>query len=728
MKKRLYAALAAVLVAGMLFGCGDAAQDAPTRQVKTGETISPASKWINSTIDGAIDAGTPVKLKDDFYTAVNRDWLLSQTEFDEEKGTNAFTSADKVLRARKLAIVRGGNDSEAGENPADIPEAQLKHNEELLVKFGALASDWEGRNRSGVEPIRPYIEAIDGLSSMADMTDYLLNKDGTNLSFLFPVKITVGTTFTNHDVNTVIIDVADQYTLDSADSYTEISDVGKLKMQVSNASVRLLLTRLGYSDARIEGIIRDCYRFEMRLAKASRLVSSATDVESYLTETDNRYSLSELRELQGDFPLVEILARYGYDVAGSFSVTYPKFLSSVGILYQPRYLDEIKAYYMVHTLVDCMPLVDRDTFDLLQEMLNEISENTKAPQSDAPDPYAETKAELSGEDKETAILLDRFIAVYLSEPLDQVYIARHCTAEQKAALEELITRIVAYYKEMLYSEDWLSEAAREKAVEKLSNMTVRAVYPDSFTDYSGLTIGASANLVDAVAAVNAFHMTKRVEKINTQKERNEWDMKALPTTLVNAMYQPSDNSINILAGIMADGFMFNVDDRLEETLAKIGMIVGHEITHGFDTSGYLFDKDGYYQSWWTPEDLQAFQLRASKLSNYYSGIIPYPGATGYSGDLVKGEAIADMGGVKCMRGIAEGIDGFDYELFFRTYATMWRAKNNYATEAALSEDAHPLNFLRVNATLQQFEKFYETFAIEPGDGMYLAPDNRVAVW
>ena len=729
MKKRLYTVLTLGLVLCWLLGCsGDAAKDAPAQQVKTGETISAASKWIDSSIDGAIDESTPVDLKDDFYTAVNRDWLLSQTSYDPDKGVDAFTSAADILRARKLDIVRGGNDSEAGENPADIPAAQLKHNEELLVKFGALAADWAARDARGVEPIRPYVEAIDGIASMADMTDYLLNKDGTNLSFLFPVKITVGTTFTDHDVNTVILDVTDQFTLDSANSYTNISDVGKLRMQVSNASVRLLLTKLGYPDAKINGILRDCYRFEMRLAKAGQLVSAATDVESYLAETDNRYSYAELEALQGAFPLTEILTHYGYDVAESFSVTYPKYIASVGILYDLRYLDEIKAYYMVHTLQDCMPLVDRATFDRLQEMENAVSESEPKSGTEAPDPYAETGGALSGEDKETAILLDSFIATYLSEPLDQVYIARYCTAEQKTALKDLIARIVAYYSEMLYAEDWLSETAREQAVEKLTSMTVRAVYPDRFTDYSALDLAGCDTLVDAVAAINAFTMTHRVEKINTPKERDEWDMKALPATLANAMYQPSDNSINILAGIMADGFMFNVEDRYEETLAKIGMIVGHEITHGFDTSGYLYDKDGYYRSWWTADDLQAFQLRASKLSNYYSGIIPYPGATGYSGDLVKGEAIADMGGVKCMLGIAEGIEGFDYELFFKTYATMWRTKHGYAIEAALADNEHPLNFLRVNATLQQFEKFYETFSIGPGDGMYLAPDKRVAVW
>ena len=281
---------------------------------------------------------------------------------------------------------------------------------------------------------------------------------------------------------------------------------------------------------------------------------------------------------------------------------------------------------------------------------------------------------------------------------------------------------------MLYAEDWLSTQAREKAVEKLDNITVRALYPDSFNDYSALDLSGCDDLVSAVAAIKAFYMTQGTEKINTPVDRNAWDLKAMPTTQANAAYISTDNSINIFAGIIAGGFLFDVDDSYEETLAKLGMIVGHEITHGFDTNGYQFDKDGYYQSWWTTEDIQSFQLRASRLEKFYSGIIPYPGATGYDGEHVRGEAIADMGGLKCMLGIAEDIPDFDYELFFRSYAQLWRTKNIYSVEASLSANEHPLNFLRTNTVLQQFDKFYETFDIKPGDGMYLAPEDRVAVW
>lgn len=729
MKKVLTLLTVVILSASMLFGCGSASDETSNvKHVEVGQTISPESKWINSTIDGAIDQTTQVNLKDDFYTAVNKDWLLEQKITKEVERVDFGTRPEEVLRERKLAIVKGEGASEAGENPAEIPQAQLKHNEDLLVKLGELAGNWDARNAKGIEPLRPYVEAIEKINSMDDMTDYLMNKGGTNLTFLFPVSIKVGGTYTNHDVNTVIIDVFSEFTLSSAESYAEMADVDKLYMQKSNASVRMLLQELGYADSEINRIIKDAYRYETRLANAQGLLSSASDMEGYLEETDNRLSLAQLHDIEDDFPLTRILANYGYDGAESYSVAYPKYIAAVGQIYNERYLDEIKAFYMVHTLNASMPLLDRGTFDKLKDLESAVASAEKKDDAKAPDPNAETDNTLSPEDAEAEILLDNFISQYLSEPLDQVYVARHCTAEQKAELNELIDSIIAYYRVMLSEADWLSSQARNKAVDKLDNLIVRVVYPDTFSDYSELDIDRCENLVDAVAEINEFAFLQRVEKINTPADRREWDMKALPTTIVNAYYMPTENSINIFAGLFADDFMFSVDDSYEESLAKIGAIVGHEITHAFDTSGYQFDKDGYYNNWWTTEDEQAFQLRSSRLATFYSGIIPYPGATGYNGETVKGEAIADMGGVKCMLGLAEQYPDFDYELFFKTFASLWRAKSNYGVEAERTSDVHPLNFLRANVTLQQFEKFHETFGIKPGDGMYLAPDKRVSVW
>ena len=191
---------------------------------------------------------------------------------------------------------------------------------------------------------------------------------------------------------------------------------------------------------------------------------------------------------------------------------------------------------------------------------------------------------------------------------------------------------------------------------------------------------------------------------------------------------PTENSINILAGYVAGGGTFSADAPLERNMAIIGYVIGHEITHGFDTSGYEYDKDGRYFNWWSYEDQEQFQIRADRLQKYYSGLTPIPGSVAYQGYLVVGEAIADMGGLKCVLIEAAKHPGFDYDLFFRSYAELYKEKQTYYMETVNASDVHPLNFLRVNVTLQQFDEFLNTYDIQPGDGMYLAPADRIRVW
>ena len=174
---------------------------------------------------------------------------------------------------------------------------------------------------------------------------------------------------------------------------------------------------------------------------------------------------------------------------------------------------------------------------------------------------------------------------------------------------------------------------------------------------------------------------------------------------------------------------YNENASREENLGGIGVVIGHEISHAFDTSGSQFDKDGALKNWWTDADRAAFNDLAAKLIAYYDGIVPYEGADNYNGTQVQTEAIADMGGLKCMLAIAADDPDFDYDLFFRSFAAIWREQCTAENELQLAQlDTHPLAFLRVNVTVQQFDEFYETYDIQPGDGMYLAPEERIAVW
>ena len=166
----------------------------------------------------------------------------------------------------------------------------------------------------------------------------------------------------------------------------------------------------------------------------------------------------------------------------------------------------------------------------------------------------------------------------------------------------------------------------------------------------------------------------------------------------------------------------------EELYAGIGTVIGHEISHAFDTSGAQFDANGQLNNWWSEEDYAAFQARAQKLIDYYNTMTAF-GEYKVQGDNIQKEAIADMAGIKCMLGILSKEENIDYRIFFEKYANLWVRMNTREFEyTCLMQDSHPLHYLRTNATVQQFDEFINTYGIKEGDGMYLDPEKRVLVW
>ena len=165
----------------------------------------------------------------------------------------------------------------------------------------------------------------------------------------------------------------------------------------------------------------------------------------------------------------------------------------------------------------------------------------------------------------------------------------------------------------------------------------------------------------------------------------------------------------------------------EELYARIGMVIGHEISHAFDSTGAQYDKDGNMNLWWTQEDWKAFNEKNARLEAYYSAMQAWEGEN-LDGSILTGEACADMGGLKCMLRIAAKKEGFDYDRFFRSYADLWLAEGTLNYTYSHLKDEHPLPYLRVNCVLQQYDEFLDFYGITEGDGMYLAPEDRVNIW
>ena len=204
-----------------------------------------------------------------------------------------------------------------------------------------------------------------------------------------------------------------------------------------------------------------------------------------------------------------------------------------------------------------------------------------------------------------------------------------------------------------------------------------------------------------------------------------WD---LPWGTSNASYDPQCNSINVYAGFLT-GDLYREDMTREELMAGVGMVIAHELSHAFDTKGSKYDETGALRYWWTEADQQAFDRRVEKLIAYYESPHPWKDGSSYSGTLVQQEAIAGLGAMGCILRIAKKTEGFDYDAFFRAFTKLRRCK---MTETAMKNrfrtNPHPMDHLRVNVVAAQFPEFQETYDIRPGDGMYVAPEDRITIW
>ena len=297
---------------------------------------------------------------------------------------------------------------------------------------------------------------------------------------------------------------------------------------------------------------------------------------------------------------------------------------------------------------------------------------------------------------------------------------------------------------MIGEEEWLSEETKAAAIEKLDNMAVKVVRPDNTADYSDADVKSyeeGGTLVDAVAQAKLVMNAHIAEKSGDPKwDRNFWDIYntgVFATTEANCVYYPNQNAIYITAGWLAiSDVLFDDDMSFEQLAVSIVSIIGHEMSHGFDSHGSKFDlngcaydNNGNQTDWMTLEDRAHLDERAAKVAGYFALARPIPGQQKVNGENVKDEAIADMGGIKALLYMAKDMPDFDYDAFFRAYAALWAEQTTEQMELMfIKTDEHPLAFHRINITLQQFDEFIKTYDIKPGDGMYLAPESRVNVW
>jgi putative endopeptidase len=321
----------------------------------------------------------------------------------------------------------------------------------------------------------------------------------------------------------------------------------------------------------------------------------------------------------------------------------------------------------------------------------------------------------------------------IGEALGKVYVDAYFPAQSKAKMLALVGDIRTAMKGRIERLDWMSAPTKAKAVEKLAAFTVKIGYPDKWRDYSGLTVKAD-DLYGNVNRASTFDWDFRLGRLGGPVDRSEWGM--TPPT-INAYYNPTGNEIVFPAAILQPPF-FDPDGDMAINYGAIGGTIGHEMTHGFDDQGRRYDGTGKLTDWWTAEDAAKFEAQAKKLGAQYGAFEVLPGAK-INGDLTMGENIADLGGLllaldayhASLHGqpapIVDGLTG-DQRVFLG-WAQVWRGKTrDDAMRQQLVSDPHSPEKARVDVPMRNVDAFYQAFGLKPGDGMYLAPEDRVRIW
>ena len=564
--------------------------------------------------------------------------------------------------------------------------------------------DWESRNKLGVQPLKDRLTPLMEVETLEDLTDYLSRPEtAISATELLTCDVDINWNDTSHYA--VYVAPVDLIFGDSM-YYGMMSESDAMEEPYYDQVIRHILVELGYTDSEATSILKGCFAFEQDIAEHI-MTTEEESARDAIAKQNNPRTMEQLEQEAGDFPIREMVAAYGGEGSDVYILTQPDWLSAMAVLYDEDYVEYLKDYLICYTAQDYATLLDRDCYDIYYEVINGISGavGTKSDEKSASDA----------------------VNTFLPMQMARLYADRYVTDETKEEVTGLVREILAEYRIMLAEETFLSEDTRKSAVKKLDNLLLRIAKPEHWEDDSGLNFKGTdegGNLLSAQDEVGAFWVQRMQGMVNQKVDQRVWTSKVQQ---VNAFYDPSQNSITICGGILG-GALYNAEMSREELFANVGDTLAHEISHAFDTTGCQFDEKGNFRNWWTKEDQKAFAERADKLVAYYDQIEPFQDVN-CVGSQIEGEAISDLVAMKILLRIAAKDKNFDYDRFFRSFAQTWRTITTVQSEYyTLSQDTHPLPYLRVNAVVQQFQEFYDTYGVKKGDGMYLAPEKRLEVW
>lgn len=640
-----------------------------------------------------------VKPGDDFYLYACGGWMKNNPLSPEYSRFGTFDELRENARNQLKDLVL---------NLASTPEAKVKGtNAQKVSDLYALGMDSVRLNKEGAAPVLPLLEQVEkyDLSQMGHFLAWL--HSGVAGGFF---GTGVGTDSKNSNVNILHIGEAG-LGLGDRDYYLEDNESNRKIMAAYENYVKTIMKLSGYSEKDADRIWKNVIKIETELAKNKMTREQRRNPQA-------RYNIMTVEEIKSKYPNID-WATYFTDLkigdvakANVSSVGFVDFING----YLPTLSErEIKDYAAYSVVSEAASLLSDDFVNANFEMYDRV---------------------MSGKEEQEP-RWKRAMAIpnsMLGEAVGELYVGKYFPEESKKYMTELVENLRVALGKHIDNLEWMSPETKAKAHEKLSTFTVKIGYPDTWKDYSAIEIDPTKSYMENVLEASKWYTADNYAKLYKPVDKAEWHM--TPQT-VNAYYNPTTNEICFPAGILqAPYFDVTADDACN--YGAIGVVIGHEMTHGFDDQGRQYDKDGNLNDWWQAADAENFTKKADQLVAQFDAVEVAPGVHA-NGRFTLGENIADQGGLRValtayldsMKGKEmQDIDGLTpLQRFYLAYANVWAG--NIRDEEILARtktDPHSLGNNRVNVTLKNIAPFFEAFGIVEGDPMFLPESERVVIW
>lgn len=583
--------------------------------------------------------------------------------------------------------------------------------EQKLSDFYKLALDVDRRNKDGIAPVKNLLDEIEGAKSVKALRDLQLKYAAQG----YGVQFSSGFGADEKDVKNNILNIYQSgLTLGQKDYYLNNDSATVAIRDAYKKYIKQMFVLYGFNEAEAQKRSDEVFRQETLVALISKSMTELRDPQANY----NKMTLAEVKEDYPNIPIEQLANAEGIKSSyiQKMIVGQPAFMTGLDKLMSLQTADDIKALM---------------EWDVICSSANYLTDAIREANFDF---FGKT---MSGR-KEDYPLWKRAtnqVEAQMGEALGRIYAKRYFPESSKKMMMDLVKNLQVSLGQRIDAQTWMSDSTKANAHAKLNRFYVKVGYPNKWTDYSRLTIDPKKSFYDNVMACRKFAHDKEIaDKAGKPVDRDEWGM--TPQT-VNAYYNPTTNEICFPAGILQYPFF---DPKADEAFnyGAIGVVIGHEMTHGFDDQGRQYDADGNMKDWWTANDAKGFDKRAKLYSDYFDGIEVLPGLHA-NGKFTLGENLADHGGLQVAYNAflnatakkpLKDKDGFTpAQRFFLAYAGVWGQNiTDKEIRNRVKRDPHSLGKWRVDGALPHIDAFYKAWNVKKGDKMYLPESERLQLW